>query len=360
MIRQLVGLAALIALAGCGREAPPTRVADVRPVRAEQVRATAVAGAMRYAGDVRARHESELAFRVGGRIVARQVEVGSAVRAGQVIATLDAADYALAVAATESQLAAARADAGLAEADLKRYTQLRAQNFISEAELDRRRALAESAAARVRQLAAELARQGNQRAYTRLVAPWDGVVTAIRAEPGQVVAAGQAVAQVARSGEVDAAVSVPENALDALRGARALGIRLWSVPGKVYRGRLRELAPAADPVTRTYAARIAFVAPDADVKLGMTAEVTLDGAQDAVLTLPQTALFSIDGAPEVWVVDPATHRVAARALRVGELAGDRVVIVSGLSAGEWVVTAGAHKLVAGQTVRLVPDAAATP
>ncbi len=347
-----------VALSGCGREAPPPQQADIRPVRAEQAGRALTSGEVRYSGEVRARFETDLAFRVGGRIASRLAEVGSRVTAGQAIATLDPSDYALVVTATESQLAAARADAKLAAADLQRYTQLRAQNFISQAELDRRRALADAASARVRQLVAELARQGNQRAYTRLAAPYDGVITSIHAEPGQVVAAGQTVAQLARTGALEAAISVPENALDALRSARSPTIRLWSLAGKVYAGKLRELAPAADPATRTYSARIAFVAPDADVKLGMTATVALDGRAESSLSVPQTALFSVNGQSQVWVVDRRSGQVAARAVRVGALAGDRAVIVSGLAAGEWVVTAGVHKLAAGQKVRLI--AAAQP
>jgi membrane fusion protein, multidrug efflux system len=346
----IVWVGALL-LAGCGREAPQPS-ADIRPVRAEQVGVRAEHSGTRYAGEVRARHETELAFRVAGRVQTRAVEVGTQVKAGQVIATLDPQDYALAVGAAQAQLTAAEAEAKLAQQDLQRFSELRAQNFISQAELDRRRTTAEAAQARARQLRAETARQGNQQAYTRLTAPHAGVVTAITLEPGQVVAAGQPVAQLARSGEREVRIDVPENALDALRAARTLTIRLWSAPDVRYAGRLRELSPMADAASRTYRARVSFAEPDAAVKLGMTATVEVGGEATPGLSVAQAALFKINGQPQVWVVDRKTLKVAARSVQLGALSGDRAAIVSGLAAGEWVVTAGVHKIAPGQRVRL--------
>lgn len=348
----LTVLTVVFLLAGCGRDTSPPP-ADIRSVRAEQVAPARTNSAGRYAGEIRARHETALAFRVAGRIVARQVEVGTLVKAGQAIATLDPQDYALAVRAAQAQLGAAEAEAKLAQQDLQRFAALREQNFISQAELDRRRTAAEAAQARASQLRAEAARQGNQEAYTRLVAPHAGVVTAIAAEPGQVVAAGQTVAQLARTGELEARIDVPENDLDALRTATSLNVRLWSQPDAVYPARLRELSPMADPVTRTYSARVSLLQPDGAVKLGMTA--TVDASRDAapMLSVAQTALFRVNGQPQVWVVDRQTLKVAARSVQLGTLDGDRATIVSGLAAGEWVVTAGVHKLAPGQVVRLV-------
>jgi multidrug efflux system membrane fusion protein len=305
---------------------------------------------------VRARYETDLAFRVGGRVQARAVEVGTQVKAGQLIATLDQSDYALAVTAAQAQLVAAEAEAKLAQQDLQRYTELRAKNFIAQAELDRRQTAADAAQARVRQLRAESARQGNQQSYTRLSAPHAGVVTATFVEAGQVVAAGQPVAQLAKHGEREVRIDVPENALDALRAARTLNIGLWSEPGVTYAGRLRELSPMADVASRTYRARVSILQPDAAVKLGMTATVGIGGESAPSLSVAQTALFRTNGQPQVWVVDRKTGKVAVRSVRLGELHGDRAAIVSGLAAGEWVVTAGVHKLAPGQQVRLVPPA----
>jgi multidrug efflux system membrane fusion protein len=341
----------LALLAGCDREpAPPP--ADIRPVRAEQVAASGAGSAVRYAGEIRARHETTLAFRVAGRVSTRQAEVGSQVKAGQVLATLDPQDYTLAVRAVEAQLAAAEAEARLAQQDLQRFTELRARNFIAQAELDRRRATAEAAQARVDQLRAEAARQGNQQAYTRLTAPHAGVVTAIDFEAGQVVAAGQPVAQLARSGELEVQIDVPENALDGLRAAKTLSVSLWSRPDKAYAGRLRELSPMADPASRTYSARVSLLKPDAAVKLGMTATVEASRDAAAALSVPQSALFRVNGEPQVWVVDRKTQKVAARGVQLGALIGERAAVESGLVAGEWVVTAGVHKLAPGQQVLL--------
>jgi multidrug efflux system membrane fusion protein len=345
--------ALLILLAACGRDAPSAPPVDVRPVRAEQLGLHTMHQGTRYAGEVRARYETDLAFRVAGRVQTRMVEVGTQVKAGQVIATLDPQDYALAARAAQAQLTAAEAEAKLAQQDLQRFTELRAQNFISQAEFDRRRTTADAAQARARQLRAEAARQGNQQAYTRLTAPHAGVVTVISFEAGQVVAAGQPVAQLARSGEREVRIDVPENALDALRAAPALKIRLWSAPDVAYAGRLRELSPMADAASRTYSARIRFLQPDAAVRLGMTATVEVGGESAPSLSVAQTALFKINGRPQVWVVDQKTQKVAARSVQIGELNGARAAIVSGLSAGEWVVTAGVHKIAPGQQVRLV-------
>lgn len=340
-------------LVACGREAPSAPSADIRPVRAEQLDFQVNSGATRYAGEVRARYETDLAFRVAGRVQTRLVEVGAQVRAGQVLATLDPQDYALAVSAAEAQLAAAVAEAKLAQQDLQRFTELRAQNFISEAELERRRTATASAQARENQLRAEAQRQGNQQNYTRLTAPHAGVVTSIAFEAGQVVAAGQPIAQLARSGEREVQIDVPENALDSLRTAQDLGIRLWSAPDVVYSGRLRELSPMADAGSRTYSARVRILKPDAVVKLGMTATVEVASEAAPNLSVAQSALFKINSQPQVWVVDPATQKVVARSVQLGELGGDRAVVTAGLKAGEWVVTAGVHKLAPGQQVRLV-------
>lgn len=349
----LIVCACAALLAGCDPKVPPPPE-DIRPVRAEQAgRAAGHQGAL-YAGEVRARHETDLAFRVAGRVQTRSVEVGSLVKAGQVIATLDPQDYALVASAAQAQLAAAESEAKLAQQDLQRFTELRAQNFISQAELDRRRVNTETTLARARQLRADASRQGNQQAYTRLTAPHAGVVTALNFESGQVVAVGQPVARLARTGEQEVRIDVPENALAGLRNAKALTIRLWSAPDVSYAGQLRELSPMADAASRTYGARVSFVKPDAAVKLGMTATVEVTGELEPALTVPQTALFKINGKPQVWVVDPSTKKVAARSVTLGNLVGTRAVVTDGLTAGDWVVTAGVHKIAPGQQVRLVP------
>jgi multidrug efflux system membrane fusion protein len=342
-------------LSACGQEAPFSPPADIRSVRAEQVGLQAARNSTRYTGEVRARYETDLAFRVAGRVQTRSVEVGTEVKAGQLIATLDPADYALAATAAQAERVAAESEARLAQQDLQRYTELRAKNFIAQAELERRQTVAEAAQARLRQLRAEAARQGNQQAYTRLTAPHAGVITARFVEAGQVVAAGQPVVQLAQTGEREVSVSVPENALNALRAARTLNIGLWSAPGVRYAGRLRELSPMADAASHTYRARISILQADAAVKLGMTATVEVAGDTASSLSVAQSALFRINGQPQVWVVDQKTGKVKARSVQIGELTGERAAIVSGLAAGEWVVTAGVHKIAPGQQVRMLTN-----
>lgn len=353
-MKTLIPLIPLLGLlSACGQDAPSGPLADIRSVRAEQVGVLAAHSSTRYTGEVHARYETDLAFRVAGRVQSRAVEVGTQVKAGQTIATLDPSDYALAATAAQAQRVAAESEAKLAQQDLQRYTELRAQNFIAQAELDRRQTAADAAQARLRQLRAEATRQGNQQAYTRLSAPHAGVVTALFVEAGQVVAAGQPVAQLAKSGEREVSIDVPENALDALRAARTFKIGLWSAPGVTYAGRLRELSPMADAASRTYRARVSILQPDAAVKLGMTATVEIDGQSAPGLSVAQSALFKVSGQPQVWVVDQKSGKVAARSVRPGELTGDRAAIMSGLAAGEWVVTAGVHKIAPGQQVRML-------
>jgi len=171
-----------------------------------------------------------------------------------------------------------------------------------------------------------------------------------------VVAAGQPLAQLARSGDLEVSIDVPENALDELRAARTMTVRLWAQPDKTYPGRLRELSPMADAASRTYSARVSLLQPDAAVKLGMTA--TVEVSQDAApsLSVAQSALFKINGQPQVWVVDQKAQRAVARSVQLGGFDGERATVVSGLAAGEWVVTAGVHKLAPGQRVRLTQPA----
>ena len=298
-------------------------------------------------------------WRFGWRVGCKRVRWRSApqVKAGQLIATLDPDDYALAATAAQAQRVAAEAEARLAQQDLQRYIELRAQNFISQAELDRRQTAADAAQARLRQLRAEAARQGNQQAYTRLTAPYAGVVTAIFVEAGQVVAAGQPVAQLAKHGEREVRIDVPENALEALRAARTLDDHaVVGARRDLCRPSARTVADGRCGQPHLPCAR-QHSAPRCGGEAGHDRHGRASTAQAAPrLSVAQSALFKINGQPQVWVVDRKTGKVAARSVQLGELTGDRAAIVSGLAAGEWVVTAGVHKLAPGQQVRLVPPA----
>ncbi len=358
-VRPLLAAALAALVAACGQpEAPPSAP---RAVIAQVVGAKPDDAASVYSGEVRARHENDLAFRVGGKVVARHVDVGAVVKRGQVLARLDPQDAQLGVETARSQLAAAEADHALAAAELERYRDLHARKFVSRAVLDARETTFNTTKARLEQATAQVATARNQSSYTALVAEADGVITAVGLEPGQVVAAGQPVMRFARPEEKEVAISVPESRLAELRDAKEVLISVWAAPGEVYRGRIREIAPTADPATRTFAVRITVLEANGSVRLGMTANVALgDGAPAQVITLPLTALTQVDGKPAVWVFDPRTSKVNLRPVVVGAYREDGVVVREGLRPGEIVVTVGVHKLLPDETVRVVSETLAGP
>jgi multidrug efflux system membrane fusion protein len=283
------------------------------------------------------------------------------VKKGQALARLDPQDAQLAVEAARSALAAAEADHALAKAEVERYRDLYAKKFVSQAVLDARETTFNTTKARLEQARAQLATARNQSSYTALTAEADGVITAVSLEPGQVVSSGQAVMRFARPEEKEVVISVPESRLAELRDAREILVRVLAAPDRPYRGRIREIAPNADPATRTFTAKITLVDPDGAVKLGMTANVALgERSAEALIILPLSALTQIDGKPAVWVVDPQTAKVNLRPVQTGAYREDGVTVTAGLKPGEIVVTAGVHKLLAGETVRVVSDALATP
>ncbi|GGY08661.1 efflux RND transporter periplasmic adaptor subunit [Paludibacterium paludis] len=349
--RLPVILAAGLLVAACGKDAPP--IEEVRPVRYVRVADGSLDAGLTLPGEIRARHEAALGFRVGGKIVSRQVNQGDRVRKGQLIAKLDGSDYALALTAKEAQLNAARVDLAQQEADLARYRELLGKGFISRAQFDKMEASVKAAASRRDQAGAELGASRNQTAYTNLVADADGVISSITAEPGMVVAAGQPVAKLARDGQLEVAVSVPENALAAVRGATRLTVRLWS-GNRSYDGVLRELAADADPATRTYPARIAIPKPDDTLRLGMTASVAIPGTTpQGVARLPVTALLDEAGKHFVWLVDEKTLRVKRVQVDVKAVTSEFAAVSGPLAKNALVVTAGVHLLRDNQAVRLL-------
>ena len=340
----VAAISALILLSACSK--PPLPPEPLRPVLTALVGERAEEGAATYSGEVRSRYETPLGFRIGGKIAARMVDVGATVKAGDVLARLDPADSALSASAANAQL-------DLANADMRRYRELRAKNFVSQAALDAKETSFKSAKAQ-----ADLAR--NQSDYTVLRADHSGVVEAVAAEVGQVVAAGQTVVRVARTDALEVAVAIPESRLpERLRDAE---ITLWADERASYRGVLRELSPVADAATRTYAARVTRLKPDSRVQLGMTAKVRfIDGqasAQAAWLAVPLTAIFQQDGRPALWVVGD-DQTLALRPVAVAAYGEQRAVIASGVSAGERIVVAGVHKLVAGEKIRPLEQKAAS-
>ena len=352
----LLTAAAIASLAACSREAVPPE--DIRPVRTLTVSPQSTSGVAEFAGEVRPRIETRAGFQVGGRMTQRLVEVGQFVKQGQALATVDPQDYRAAVEASDAARTSAQVDRDQQRADYKRFQDLQAQGFISQAELDRRKASLDAAEARYAQTVANARVSGNQAAYAVLRAPHDAVVTVIDAEVGQVVSAGQSVVRLAQTGEKEVAIGIPEQQLALLKGASDISVRLWA-GGPPIKGRLRELSPVADTATRTFPARIALVNSPPTVALGMTATVAFAvPLAQPVITVPLQALLVEGGATHTWRYDPASNTVRRTRVRVGNVAGNEVVIAEGLEAGDVVVTAGAHQLKEGQKVRLLSPAGA--
>ena len=348
-----LALTALLA-AGCGK-APPPKVEEIRLVRVLKVGPVERTRSVEFPGDVRARYETRLGFRVPGKILERLVEVGTRVHAGQPIARIDARDFELAVASANAQVAQYQADKILAAADLARYRELRAKNFISQAELERRQSLLDTTSARLDAARAQASQTANQASYALLAADTAGVITAIEAEAGQVVSAGQTVARLARPGDREIAIAVPESQREQLAQGGEFAITLNALGGRRWAGRLREVSPAADPATRTYGARITILQPGEEVELGMSARVEVSfAARDTRIELPVAAIYSKGDTPNVWLVDSGGS-VRLQPVKTGGLAGEHVLIDSGVRPGDTVVIAGAQMLHAGERVRMIGD-----
>jgi multidrug efflux system membrane fusion protein len=341
-------------LAGCAKHEPAPE--PVRAVKVLTVGASAFQTGYEFSGEVKARVESRLGFRVAGKIVQRQAELGQSVKAGQVLAQLDAQDYRLAADAARAQVAAASTNRDLAAADFRRYQALREQNFISGAELERRETALKAAQAQLEQAQAQLASQGNQARYTTLVADVSGVVTAIEAEPGQVVSAGTPVVRIAQDGPRDVVFSVPEDKVSALTPGSDVTVRLWAGNGSIA-GKVREVAASADAVTRTYPVKVSL---DAQAKppLGATVSVVpqaLSHVGMPVIKVPTSALRQEGNGTAVWVLDKASMTIKLQPVQVATADGNEAVIASGLLPGMVVVYAGVHVLSPGQKVSIYQE-----
>ena len=339
-------------LAACSKPAPPPE--PVRAVKLLTVGVQPLQAQHEYAGEVRARTESSLGFRVGGKIARRPAELGQRVRAGQLLAELDPQDYKLAAQAAQAQVSSAQTQRDLAAADAKRYGALKEQNFISGAELERRQATLRSAQASLEQARAQASTQGNQTAYTRLLADVAGVVTAVQAEPGQVVSAGTPVVRIAVDGARDVVFAVPEDQVAQLAPGQPVQVRLWAGQA-LLKGRVREVAASADPVTRTYAVKVAIdSAGTAPPPLGATAYVALGAKGQSgpaqAIHLPTSALMRQGQGTAVWVYEPDSGTVRAQPVQLAGADGNAAVVASGLVPGMQVVAAGVHVLSPGQKV----------
>ncbi len=341
-------------LTACGEPEP------VKPAAQPVLVVTAHSGAATidpvFSATIQARHESDVSFRTGGKAIERLVNVGDRVRAGQVLARLDTGDNALSATAALGAVNALKAEASQASTDAARAKRLRADGSVSVAEEERLKAQADSLQARLQQAQSQASVANNRLGYTTLLAPYDGIVTALHIEPGQVVNEGQTILSIARSDEWEVVADLPEQMLDQARTSEATA-SLWAHPETHLKLVLRELSPVASASARTYRARYSIskdsaVSPST-LALGMTAELSLNQKTAAGSTwLPAGAIWKTDGAPSVWLVDATAGKLVRQSVQIQAYTAEAVQ-VDGVKDGSLVVTAGVQKLDASTKVRAV-------
>jgi len=348
----LLLLTLALALAGCN-EITAQQVAPARPVLATPVHYESQVADRSFVGTIRPRIESDLGFRVTGKVSKRLIEVGALVEAGQPLATLDEIDLSLQVEQAEAELRAATgvlAQAGAAETRAK---ELKQKGWTTDAQVEQAKATADEARARLNRAERALELSKNSLSYATLLADAPGVVTATLIEPGQVVAAGQAAIRVARLAEKETVVAIPETLLSRAKSGEAR-VTIWSEPDKRYVAKLRELAPSADAATRTYLAKFSMPDSDNNVQLGMTATLTLsDPASGKVARVPLSALFDQGQGPSLYVADAKTGALTLKPVTVKAYRSNEVLISGGVDEGDNVVSVGVQKLDPAQKVRIV-------
>jgi RND family efflux transporter MFP subunit len=337
-------------LAACLERAEPVVENAIRPVQAVRVALAPADETRLYAGTLRPRREADIGFRASGRIIAREVDLGARVTAGQILARLDPTDLALSVRAAEADLSGAQAQAFQANADAARSRTLLAQGWVAAAVDEAKQATARSAQEKVASATAALELARNKRDYASLRAPSDGVITAVLADPGTVIAEGQAVLRLADTASFEAEIALPEAAVAQLNDTAT--VTLWVRPEMALQARLREIAPMADAKLRTYTARYTIENPPSWLALGMTATVRVQRGDAAQLALlPSAALADRGQGPMVWVIDPAKGTLEARKITVKTMHQDSV-LVTGLKQDELVVGLGVQKLDPAARVRV--------
>lgn len=350
-----VSAATLLLLAVSACQKAPVPQEPVRAVKVITIGEGTLDSAAEFSGEIRARVESVLGFRVGGKLLSRPAEIGQRVKAGQLLAQLDPQDYQVTAQAAAAQLTAAQSNRDSVEADYRRYQGLFEQGFISAAELERREAAMKAAQAQWQQARAQSTVQGNQSSYTRLLADGAGVVTSIDAQPGQVVAAGQPVVRLALDGPRDVVFSISEERLAQFKAGDVVQVKAWGRDATL-EARVRDVAQSADPITRAFVVKAVLPTAAQDWVLGSTATVRRLAAtnktsgEKTFIKLPGTALRVEGGATSVWVLDANTMTVRSQAVEVQTADGNDAVIRSGLQNGDEVVVAGVHALSPGQKV----------
>jgi membrane fusion protein, multidrug efflux system len=358
---RFLTLVVLVLMAASGCSKPPQTAQRPRPVLVAEVGAAREAD-VSYAGEVRARYEAKIGFRVGGKIVRRAVNVGDQVKQGQVIAELDPTDYRLAAQAVGAQLRAAQSDYEFAVSDLKRYHELLEEKFIAPAEYERRETALSTLKDRVASLKAQHEQMERQTQYTHLTAEFDSLVVALPAEVEQVVAAGQPVAVLARLSELEVVIDVPEASQATVKRNSTANLRFWARPDVVVQGRVREIAQSAQSAARTYAVRVSLPSAASWVRIGMSATASFpqEAGTSEHQVIPLSAVFVPQGdpaeRPRVWALNN-DGTVSSVPVRLGALVGVSDVQVGGLAEGLVIVTAGASRLHEGQGVSVLAPSA---
>lgn len=351
-----IPVALLIALAGCKAE---KAALDVRSARAVVVDPKPVHNDRQVIGEVKPRYESDLSFRVAGKVLARRVDVGASVRQGDTLATLDTEDFQNRLRSAEAEVAFAEATLVEAQGTEGRKAKLLKDGWTPQAVYDTALRNLRSAEARLASAKANLSLTHDQLRYTELKADFDGVITAVGAEPGQNVNAGHMVIKLARPDDKDAVFSIAETAFANQSPTREHSeVIVWplSNPELEIDGIAREISPVADPATRTYTVKVTLNNPPAQLRFGMSIAGRWKASSAPVVSLPLSALFEKNGSPAVWVVDPGFGSVTVRLVSVVRYETDTVIIADGLAKGEMVVTAGANTLRQGQKVRIAEAA----
>lgn len=348
-------LAVIFTLAGCGDE----QTAETKDllVKTQVVNADTSQASSTYAGVVRGRYETNMAFQVGGRIVSRNVQLGDHVSAGQVLMVIDPRDVIQQANQGDAQVAAAKAQLDLAQTNLKRYRELYAQEAIPASTLDQFQTTYEAALASYEAALSQAAQGHNALGYTNLVTAANGVISSITAEAGQVVGAGQTVMTITQTNELEVEINIPENHVNDVTIGKAVQVKLWANKKDAVNGFVREISPMADNTARTFKARITLQNPPDGIQLGMTASVICPNTSNTASSenaaqLPLSAVYQTGDTPQVWLVDKDDMTLKLKKVQI-EPAQDNTVKVTGLENGDIVVTAGVHKLREGTKVRLM-------
>ncbi|HEY5796829.1 MAG TPA: efflux RND transporter periplasmic adaptor subunit [Bosea sp. (in: a-proteobacteria)] len=355
--RPLLGFAVLLALTACDR-AEKAAPAAGRPVQVVKVEASKLAGGLDLSGEIQAEKTVSLAFRIAGRITERPVNVGDKVAPGQIVARLDRTIETNAVTAARAALEAARGEVVTARNTFERQERLMGQGFTTRPRFDAALKAQETAQAALENAEAQLELAQDRLGFTDLRADVAGVVTVRSAEPGEVVQPGQAIVQIAREDGRDAVFNVPARLLESKTGEQVVRVTLAEAPGISAIGRIREVSPQADPVTRTFQVRVGLQDPPEAMRLGSTVVGSIETSSAVIMSIPATALTQSGTSPAVWIVDPAKSTVSLRPIDILRFDPDHVIVSQGLAPGDTIVSGGVQALHPGQRVAPLPAAGA--